>query len=130
MPDIKAPQQHWEDWFQRIGALPIMYKGIPASIVVPALITNVRADDARIYGWQETILNADQKGQTLGLTDFLTHVKKLVIPTGVARKEAAQELKQKNHHVLMTVKRLVLKYRKFLGTCFLGIQRKANPYPD
>ena len=93
MPDIKAPQQYWEDWFQRIEALPIMYKGIPASIVIPALITNIRADDARIYGWQETMITADQKGKVLGLIDFLTHVRKLVIPTGVARKEAAQELK-------------------------------------
>ena len=93
MPDIKAPQQYWEDWFQRIEALPIMYKGIPASIVIPALITNIRADDARIYGWQESIINADLKGKVLGLTEFLAHVRKLVIPTGVARKEAAQELK-------------------------------------
>ena len=94
MPDIKAPQVHWEDWFQRIEALPVMYKGINASLVIPALITNIRADDARIYGWQESIVIADQKGKELGLSDFLAHVRKLVIPTGVARKQAAQELRQ------------------------------------
>ena len=71
-----------------------MYKGIPASIVIPALITNVRAYDARIYGWQEAMINADQKAQILGLTDYFAHVNRLVIPTGVARKEAARELRQ------------------------------------
>ena len=48
----------------------------------------------RIYGWQESIITADSKGKVLEFSDFLADVRKLVIATGVAPKEAAQEFRQ------------------------------------
>ena len=71
-----------------------MYQGIPSSLVIPALITNIIVDDPRNSGWQESIITADSKGKVLEFSDFLAHVRKLSITREVARKEAAQEFRQ------------------------------------
>ena len=92
MPLLKSPQSYWIDWFARIRALPNMYESLKVEMLIPALITNIRTEDARIIGWQEKVLQAKSHNIDLGLSDFLTHVRKLVMPTGTARREAALEL--------------------------------------
>ena len=61
MPTLKSPQSHWKDWFARIQAFPVMYDSLKVNTVIPTLITNIRTDDARIFGWQEKVLQAKSK---------------------------------------------------------------------
>jgi hypothetical protein len=94
MPDFKAPQKNWDDWFSRIASLKTTYTDINDSVVIPMLLSHLRVDDKRILGWSEACKEAESFNKILLLEDFLSHVKRLVIPTGTLRRDAAKQLLQ------------------------------------
>lgn len=92
MPDKGASQRQWEDWFSRISALPTLYSGLSAQLVIPALLGHISTDDGRILGWQEISQEALASSKSISLEMFLTHIRKQVLPVGTSRKSAAHQL--------------------------------------
>ena len=92
MPDKGAPQRQWEDWFSRVSALPTLYSGLSAQLVIPALLGHISTDDGRILGWQEISQEAQASSKSVSLEMFLTHVRRQVLPVGTSRKSAAHQL--------------------------------------
>jgi hypothetical protein len=92
MPDKGAPQRQWEDWFSRVSALPRLYSGLSAQLVIPALLGHISTDDGRILGWQEISQEANASSKSVSLEMFLGHIRKQVLPVGTSRKAAAHQL--------------------------------------
>lgn len=102
MPEFKSPQKNWDDWFSRIAGLKNTYTDINDSVVIPMLLSHLRVDDKRILGWSEACKEAESFNRTLLLEDFLAHIKRLVVPTGTLRRDAAKQLLQitaKPYHI-------------------------------
>ena len=49
MPEFKAPQKNWDDWFSRIAGLKNTYTDINDSVVIPMLLSHLRVDDKRYW---------------------------------------------------------------------------------
>jgi hypothetical protein len=92
MPAKNASQKQWEDWFERVKSLPDLYAGLSAKLIIPALLGHISVEDGRILGWHEIAKEAQASSSDLSLDQFLSHVRKQVLPAGTARKFAATAL--------------------------------------
>ena len=60
--------------------------------MVSALTGRVRRDDPRMYGWAEKRIRLEAEGHSWSLSDFLTHVKGLVLNSRSTKQLAWEEL--------------------------------------
>ena len=92
MPIKRSAQRQWEDWFDRISGLQVLYPGLSAQLIITALLGHISVDDERVMGWAEISKETVNAGNEIDLQNFLSHVRKQVLPVGTNRKQAAQEL--------------------------------------
>jgi hypothetical protein len=92
MPRADDAQRVWESWFEKVLALELMFKDLPAQLSIPMLTGHLKTDDRRIYGWHDIAIAMNHANQQPTLHQFVAHVKTQVLATNTTRREAKLEL--------------------------------------
>ena len=92
MPSVSASEKLWNDWFVRVSEFSKNYPLLSAQLIIPVLVGHIGSQDGRILGWQEASHELSVGNKQFTLSQFLSYVRELVLPTGTARKVAAKEL--------------------------------------
>ena len=121
MPLISASEKVWEDWFNRVSDFSKTYPQLSAQLIIPVLLGHIGSQDGRILGWQESANEISAEGTQPTISQFLSYIRTLVLPTGTSRKVAAKELDQ------LTLKPLVVEDCLALSTKIQQLFRIIYP---
>ena len=92
MPKEGSPQKDWNAWFSRILELQVLFRDLPAKMIILMITGTVRPDDKRVFGWTEKSLEMAHNQIEPTLQQFVEHVQAQVMANAVTRREAYAEL--------------------------------------
>jgi hypothetical protein len=98
MPNPDAPQQNWEDWFDKLSSMPNHYD-IATEAIIHTVTGHLHSSNPVLHGWTEQLSSLKENNSSITLHDFFSHVRKQLFVNRDTRQCAYEELVRLPHHL-------------------------------
>jgi hypothetical protein len=98
MPKPDAPQQNWEDWFDKLSSM-LNHYDIATEAIIHTVTGHLHSSNPEMHGWTEHISSLNESNSSITLHDFFSHVRKQLFVNRDTRQCAYEELGSLPHHL-------------------------------